>query len=89
MLLPPSTVVQNRTTQSNRGSIDKVKKQREHRPCVSKMRARMNERIRSPFVGKKFSPAPTGNRTQGKCLEGIYVTTTPSALVRQSWFVNY
>ena len=23
--------------------------------------------------------APTGNRTQGKCLEGIYVTTTPSA----------
>ena len=24
--------------------------------------------------------APTGNRTQGKCLEGIYVTTTPSAL---------
>ena len=25
--------------------------------------------------------APTGNRTQGKCLEGIYVTTTPSALL--------
>ena len=25
--------------------------------------------------------APTGNRTQGKCLEGIYVTTTPLALV--------
>eukprot|EP00956_Cyclotella_meneghiniana_P016878 scaffold27115_cov72-Cyclotella_meneghiniana.AAC.1 len=32
-------------------------------------------------LGKRKSPlAPTGNRTQGKCLEGIYVTTTPSAL---------
>ena len=25
--------------------------------------------------------APSGNRTQGKCLEGIYVTTTPLALL--------
>ena len=25
--------------------------------------------------------APTGNRTQGKCLEGIYVTTTPLVLL--------
>lgn len=24
--------------------------------------------------------APTGNRTQGKCLQGMYVITTPSAL---------
>ena len=31
--------------------------------------------------------APTGNRTQGKCLEGIYVTTTPSAL--ESLSVNH
>jgi hypothetical protein len=29
---------------------------------------------------KAKADAPTGNRTQGKCLEGIYVTTTPSAL---------
>ena len=29
--------------------------------------------------------APTGNRTQGKCLEGIYVTTTPSALAIKWW----
>eukprot|EP00984_Skeletonema_dohrnii_P024597 scaffold13744_cov88-Skeletonema_dohrnii-CCMP3373.AAC.2 len=29
--------------------------------------------------GRQKSNAPTGNRTQGKCLEGIYVTTTPSA----------
>ena len=28
---------------------------------------------------RKKEYAPTGNRTQGKCLEGIYVTTTPSA----------
>ena len=28
---------------------------------------------------KNSITAPTGNRTQGKCLEGIYVTTTPSA----------
>ena len=25
--------------------------------------------------------APTGNRTQGKCLEGTYVTTTPQVLL--------
>ena len=30
---------------------------------------------------QKNITAPTGNRTQGKCLEGIYVTTTPSAHV--------
>ena len=30
---------------------------------------------------KQKEIAPTGNRTQGKCLEGIYVTTTPSALM--------
>ena len=28
----------------------------------------------------EFLRALTGNRTQGKCLEGIYVTTTPLAL---------
>ena len=31
--------------------------------------------------GKRSSFAPTGNRTQGKCLEGIYVTTTPLVLL--------
>ena len=30
---------------------------------------------------KRSSVAPTGNRTQGKCLEGIYVTTTPLVLL--------
>ena len=30
-------------------------------------------------LNKTNITAPTGNRTQGKCLEGIYVTTTPSA----------
>ena len=29
---------------------------------------------------KEFS-APYGNRTHGKCLEGIYVTTTPKVLM--------
>ncbi len=32
------------------------------------------------MMNQKIRFAPTGNRTQGKCLEGIYVTTTPSAL---------
>ena len=31
-------------------------------------------------VLKHQKAAPTGNRIQGKCLEGIYVTTTPLAL---------
>ena len=31
--------------------------------------------------------APTGNRTQGKCLEGIYVTTTP--LVLYTYSINW
>ena len=41
--------------------------------------------IRALLVGKPllpgiwFTTAPTGNRTQGKCLEGTYVTTTPLA----------
>ena len=36
------------------------------------------------FLFKTKHTAPTGNRTQGKCLEGIYVTTTPlvPAIVR-------
>ena len=40
---------------------------------------------------KRFS-APTGNRTQGKCLEGTYVTTTPQVLAYifdLSKFINY
>ena len=31
-------------------------------------------------MAKSEKAAPTGNRIQGKCLEGIYVTTTPLAL---------
>ena len=31
-------------------------------------------------VQKANPTAPSGNRTQGKCLEGIYVTTTPMVL---------
>ena len=36
--------------------------------------------------GKKVHVAPTGNRTQGKRLEGVYVTTTPLVLKRQIIF---
>ena len=33
--------------------------------------------------------APTGNRTQGKCLEGIYVTTTPLVLLLTKIKIDY
>ena len=33
------------------------------------------------LLGKRSKNAPSGNRTQGKCLEGIYVTTTPMVLL--------
>ena len=32
--------------------------------------------------------APTGNRIQGKCLEGTYVTTTPQVLLLETKQVN-
>ena len=44
-----------------------------HRSSSWKMDRRM--------TGEQAKYAPTGNRTQGKCLEGTYVTTTPQVLV--------
>ena len=42
---------------------------------------RRNKKIRKEFllISENFI-APTGNRTQGKRLEGVYVTTTPLVL---------
>ena len=43
----------------------------------------MNEYVGKWKVVKRikvYYVAPTGNRTQGKCLEGAYVTTTPQVL---------
>ena len=41
--------------------------------------------VHSCSVKRLFSVAPSGNRTQGKCLEGIYVTTTPKVLCICCW----
>ena len=38
---------------------------------------------------KVYYVAPTGNRTQGKCLEGAYVTTTPQVLISMSQIITY
>ena len=38
---------------------------------------------------KQNKYAPSGNRTQGKCLEGIYVTTTPKVLCLQKGLSKY
>ena len=50
-----------------------------HLPIVWYGRTQSNVQAKGIGSNKKY--APTGNRTQGKCLEGIYVTTTPSALI--------
>ena len=46
------------------------------RPCIS-----IQDNIVDYHKEHCENTAPTGNRTQGKCLEGIYVTTTPLVLV--------
>ena len=42
---------------------------------------RLKVSLRNFGMQNKRILAPSGNRTQGKCLEGIYVTTTPMVLL--------